>query len=261
MLNKTNILLATLIYCLESDLCIAQDVHLVTRDYPPFSMSVDDIPRGLAVEMTVMTLKEAGLSYDIAHHPGPRARRTAETKPNIIITPLLRTTIREKDFLWTKPMGEIEVHFFKLASREDIQLESLDMLSKYSVSVVQRSGDHELLVKRGHNKFTTVTDVGQSILQLDRNYVDLIMLPDLTFMYFIRALDLDVNKFERLLKVEELSQHYYAAFSLETPNAVVARYNNAIETLHSKKLFQEIRNKYSKNTYLKNSPTSHKKQK
>ena len=104
----------------------AQTLRVFTEQWPPYNYEEDGQAKGLAVEMVQALLKESGYPQEMAFLPWNRAYATALKDPNVVLFTLGRTAEREPLFDWIFQVSKREIWLFRLASRSDLQLNTLD---------------------------------------------------------------------------------------------------------------------------------------
>ncbi len=102
----------------------ATRVEVVTTDAPPFNMLDGETPSGFATDI-LREVTQAGLDHHIQFLPWPRALLHVKHDPNTLIYTISRTPEREQQFEWIGPFARHQGHFYKLSSRTDMQLDSL----------------------------------------------------------------------------------------------------------------------------------------
>jgi len=123
---------------------------VVTEQWPPYNyLSSSGEVVGSATKIVEQTLQQAKIPYTLNIYPWARAYKTALEQPNVLIYSILKSPEREKLFHWVCPLNTIQYHFFKLSTRTDIKINSLDDVKKYTLGLIRDSYMHNYLKKNG----------------------------------------------------------------------------------------------------------------
>lgn len=146
-------MLLLLFLVLVSHTTFAHNVSLnvVTEEWVPYNFTNDQgVIVGRATQKVREVLADAQISYEIRSYPWMRSMKLAQTVPNTMIYSIYRTPERENLFLWACPLLQpVKEYLFKLKTRKDINLKSLDDAKQYLISVVRGSVANEFLIKKG----------------------------------------------------------------------------------------------------------------
>lgn len=125
-------------------------ITVVTEQWPPYNyLSSSGEIIGSATEIVEQTLQQANIPYTLNMYPWARAYKTALEQPNVLIYSILRSPERERLFHWICPLNTIQYYFFKLSNREDIDINSLNDVKKYTLGLIRDSYMHNHLIKQG----------------------------------------------------------------------------------------------------------------
>ncbi|MCG7537536.1 transporter substrate-binding domain-containing protein [Pseudoalteromonas sp. OOF1S-7] len=126
-------------------------LQVVTEEWVPYNfINQQGQVDGRATQKVREVLDAAGVSYEILVFPWTRAMKIAQTQPNTMIYSIFRTPEREAHFEWACPLlRPVKEHLFRLASRNDIKLNSLDDAKRYITALVRGSVTHEYLLSKG----------------------------------------------------------------------------------------------------------------
>ena len=150
----------------------AETIQIVTTDFPPYAYKKDGKMVGLATEVLQAILADLGMNIKIRQYPWARAYKMATEEKNVLIYTLARTPVREGKFHFIGEVAPRVVYFFKLKSRNDIQIRSLKELKKYKIGVVNDFAMHKRLKALGFPKIQTVTNDIQNIRKLFLGRID-----------------------------------------------------------------------------------------
>jgi len=228
----------------------AQDIRIVTEELPPYNMTQGGQVTGLATEVVLAVLKEAGLpAAPIQVMPWARAYDTALNGENVLIYSITRTPQREKLFKWVGLIAPTQSWLFALNGRVPA-LKSLEDARKYQIATVNGDAGEQYLTARG---FVIGMNL-QSSTRYELNYeklkggrVDLWVSNELHAGYVVRqAGDDPAVTVQRVLPLSDLSSEggVDMAFSLKTPDAVVERARKALETLRKNGTYESLQKKW-----------------
>lgn len=224
----------------------AQEITVVTEEFPPFNYMEDGEITGASTEIVRATLAKAGIQADIRIYPWARAYWMATEQPNVLIYTLARSPEREELFKWIGPIvPPIRAALFKLKERTDIVLTSLDDARQYQIGVVQNDGGHQILLQYGfedEKNLFTVTKGDQNIRKLLAGRIDLMFSDSLFVTMKAKELGLPVEQIEEAFLAMEVEN--YMAFSRQTPDDVVERVRTAFEQLKADGAVEAIITKY-----------------
>ncbi|WP_348772730.1 transporter substrate-binding domain-containing protein [Pseudoalteromonas sp. MMG005] len=213
-------------------------LQVVTEEWVPynFTNAKGEID-GRATHKVREILADANISYEIRSYPWARSMKLAKTKKNTMIYSIYRTPEREPSFLWACPLLQpVKEYLFKLKTRKDIQLNSLDDAKKHLISVVRGSVSNEFLIKNGfeNGKNIDITaDPSSSPRKLLAGYTDLIMTTEYTAFESMKKLGVSFDQIEIALEVTNTNNNRAClAFSpssdmelVEQVRAALARHN------------------------------------
>jgi polar amino acid transport system substrate-binding protein len=210
-------------------------LHVVTEEWVPynFTNSQGEIV-GRATKKVREILADAQITYDIQSYPWARSMKLAQTNRNTMIYSIYRTPEREKLFQWVCPLlRPVKEYFFKLKTRTDIKLASIEDAKRYLVSVVRGDSSNEFLIKNGfeYGKNIDITaDPSSSPRKLLAGYTDLIMATEYTAFESLKAINVSYDKVEIALEVTNVNNNRACiAFSHNTDKKIVDKVKAALK--------------------------------
>lgn len=225
------------------------DLTFITEDYPPFNFERDGKRQGIAVDLLVEMLAQAGSKKtraDIKVWPWARGYETAQKEKNTVLFSTTRTDAREHLFKWVGPIMPSRIVLvarknagIRLASAADVNKRNL------KVGVVREDIGGQLLARSGVDKDRMVlANSGLSVAKmLQANRIDLWAYGAPVIMWNLKELGYPTNDYEEVLTLTE-SQHYYFAVNKNTDDAVVVRLQAALEQVKASGKFSEIVTRY-----------------
>jgi polar amino acid transport system substrate-binding protein len=138
---------------------------------------------GYGRELINKLMQDAGLAYTLEPQPFARALRTLETQPNAVLFPMLRTAERESRYQWIGLMAKRNYYLYRLDSRKDIVIQSLEDAKQYRVGVLRGDVRTDYLRAQGFlerpEKGLEVVNVAFSLLKMQQaGRIDLIVFSD-----------------------------------------------------------------------------------
>ncbi len=227
----TRLLLFMFTACLSTGV-VAERINIVTTDFPPYSFIQDNQVAGLATEAVTEALHSAGLNYNpIKILPWARAYSTALNNRNTLIYSIARSTEREPLFHWVGKIAPYRIHLYKLKSRQDIQVHSLEDAKKYVVGGEFADIKQEYLIKKGFEKDKNLKLVAAdelNIRMLFAGRIDLIPFDELSLPIMLEKEGKPADALESVLFLEDISYDLYMAFSNQTHPDTVKRLRHAV---------------------------------
>ena len=146
-MKKLLLLITTSMFVLN---CAAQTLRVVTEDLPPYQIVVDNkLVAGRSFLLVDELLKRAKINARIEVLPWARTYSIASSEPNVMIFSMARTTSREANFHWLFKLDSLSYSFYRLATRPDLHIQSLEEALQHSVVSVRNSYEADSLLKMG----------------------------------------------------------------------------------------------------------------
>jgi len=205
-------------------------ITVVTEEWPPYSYIEEGVVKGISTEIVKASLEQAGLNYTLDVYPWARSYKKALAEKNTLIYAIVKTDERLPLFKWVRPVAPaINTYFYKLRSRDDVILTSLEDAKEYVVGTNRESDHHQFLLK---NNFPEIEDSNHSehslrMLMLSR--VDLVIYGSENIDIEIKKIGESMDKVEKVLLVN--TQFPYMAFSRDSPDDIVIKLTNAYDFL------------------------------
>lgn len=224
----------------------AQEVLVVTEEYPPYNFT-DENRRisGLSTEVVEEVLRRAGLTYSIQSLPWARAYQTAQQDANVLIYSIGRNAEREAKFKWVGAIAHWNVHMIKLKRRADVRASRLEDLRSYVLGGVRDDVRTQYLTGEGFT-LDLVTDDISNIRKLQLDRIDAFPADELQLRALAVKAGVEIDTMEKFFKLDKLFGELYMAFSLKTPDSLVARCRAALESLRKDGGLRRIDEKWRK---------------
>lgn len=217
----------------------AAPLRVVTED-TAYSYLQDGQVSGTASQVVEATLQRAGLTdYHVALYPWARAYDMALSEPGVLIYLIARTPEREALFRWVGEIMRIEYHFYKLRSRDDIQVPDLEAAKAYRIGVLREDVRHQYLQAKGFHKIVVAAQNGENFRRLLNGQVDLVPMPEQDIVVLCNEAGIDPASVERVFTPDAATQ-LYMAYSRQTDDDVVLRTQAAFEQLQAEGTVAEL---------------------
>lgn len=224
----------------------AETLRVVTSDFPPFQILQGNKVSGITTEIVEAVINNAGFKSDIKMYPWPRAYKMGLRESSVLIYSIVRTPEREKLFKWIGPIAPYNVYFWKLKSRKDIKIHSIEDALHYKAGGVIDDNKADQLKKLGFVIGKNLDMVSSDELNLRTLYagrIDIMTFDDLSFHHKVQADGKDFNQLEKIIKLDGSSHEMQLAASLDMPDAVVAKLRVSLIAFKKTKKYQQIKNR------------------
>jgi len=196
-------------------------VKLVTELSTLTEESAADQTGGEATQFARQVLQGAGIAHQLFYLPWRRAYNYVSVESSSMIFPLARTDQREDNFKWVGQLIPVNYYLFKLKSREDISVSTLDEAKAYRIGVRNYHVHHEFLLAQGFTELQPVNGNAQNLKKALLHRIDLFPVSDLGLLSVCARENIDCTQFEPVLKLAGISGGLYMAFGLITDDAIV----------------------------------------
>lgn len=212
----------------------AKELLVVTEEWKPYNFTND---KGEVVGRATKKVREvlavAEIDYEIKVYPWVRAMKIAKERPNTMIYSIYRTAEREADYEWACPLiRPVGVYFFKLKTRKDIQVASLEDAKQYTSAVVKGNIYYDFLIQHGFTQgdHLVVAADSKSFYKLFfKGRIDLVMSTEYIMSEELKAAGLNDEEVTPLLEVTKASQQRGCmAFSKDTDPMLIDRIRRAL---------------------------------
>jgi len=224
----------------------AEPFRIVTEDFPPYNFQEGDQAKGLSSEVVKAVMEQINLQASIEFYPWARAYESALTDKNILIYSIARIAEREALFHWVGTIAPYKTSLFKLKANKTIEVNSIAEAKKYEVGVSSEDVISTYLKRNGFPFLKVVASDILGIRLLANNRIDLIASDEASFYQRLKNEGLDASLFERVFRLEELSDQLYMAFSLGSDADLVTAFRDGLEVIKLNKTYDQIQQQYFK---------------
>ena len=221
-------------------------LQVVTSDFAPYQTQKENKIEGITTEIVQKVISKAGFTGEFNMYPWPRAYKIAQHEPNTIIYSIVRTPEREKQFKWIGAIAPYNVYFWKLKSRKDVKLKTVDEAKSYKSGCVFDDVKSAYLESVGFKRTTHLECVGNDTLNIRKLYagrVDLLPYDDLSMPYKIENSGYDFDKIEKVIRIDGISHDLYMAASLQVSDETVKKLITALEEFKKTKKYRSIKSR------------------
>lgn len=206
---------------------------VVTEHWPPYNYLDGTELTGAATTIVKDTLARASIPATMQLLPWARAYAQAKSTPNVLIYSIVRTPQREAEFHWIGPVAhDIAVGIHCLASRNDIQVHSVQDALKYKFGAIRGGSIHTLLLAQGFtegvNLELSVTTEGL-LQKLFAGRIDLVGGSMDAQGLILREYGYNPEDLRELVPLGVMTP--YLACSLGTPDATVQTLRKAMQSI------------------------------
>ncbi|MDX1738538.1 MAG: transporter substrate-binding domain-containing protein, partial [Alphaproteobacteria bacterium] len=190
-------------------------------------------------------LQRLDMEVPISFYPWARAYQLAQQRQNTIIYSIVRMEERENLFEWVGEVTRHNASFYKLKHNTGIStISALEDAKPYKVGVYLNDAIHMYLVRNGFTNLDVATDSRLNLKKLLSGRIDLIAMDDAAFSFQMQREDVQIDAFDRMLSIEEMSGSLYMAFSKGSDPALISKFKRALEEIKAEGLYYQIQRKY-----------------
>ena len=220
----------------------AEPLRILSENLPPLNYVRDGELVGPSVEMVKEVQRRIGSAEDIQVYPWARAYQIALEEENVVLFGVSHTADRENKFKWVGPLAtKRDILVAKKGS--NLVITSLEDAKKVGrIGVLRDDTKAEFLELHGFTNMEPVSDERKNARKLVMGRIDLWVFkkPGLKTVCDLAGVDYDAVE-----EVFHLRQtNVDIAFSLKTPDTVVARWREAFTDMLQDGTVEAIRKKW-----------------
>lgn len=220
----------------------AAPLRILTEDLPPLNYVNDGVLVGPSVEMVKEVQRRIGSTEEIQVYPWARAYQIALEEENVVLFGVSHTPAREHKFKWVGPLAtKRDILVAKKGS--NLIITSLEDAKKVRrIGVLRDDTKAEFLEMHGFTNIEPVSDERKNAQKLVMGRIDLWVFkkPGLKTVCDLAGVDYDAV--EEVFHLRETNVDI--AFSLKTPDAVVAQWRAAFTEMLADGTVEAIRRKW-----------------
>lgn len=219
-------------------------VVLLTENFPPFNMAVDDknFARddgidGISADIVREMFKRAGIDYTLTLR-WDRLYRLTLDKPNYGLFSTTYTPERQPLFKWVGPLAKTG-WVLLAAPGNDIKVSSLQDAAKYRIGAYKNDAVSQHLESQGLAPINALRDQ-ENVKKLVRGQIDLWATTDPVGRYL--AKQEDVSGLNTVLRFNDAE--LYLALNKDTPDEVIERLQKALNEMRAEGFIDDITENY-----------------
>lgn len=253
-MSNTNLkILKQLIYiaCLLSIFFVIQssqskELKLVTEILPPYQYLDDQGNlQGFSIDVMKALEKQTDMKFSIEVLPWARAYRRARESKNIAIFSIIRTQLREEQFLWIGKLEDENLSFFSLKSKSIAPIKTFEDLRQYDIAVTRDSAIDLYLSEKKFNSLLKVKNIEFAIKLLLNDRVDLIYANKIIVKQLMKINNQDFSKLKEEFEIPELNREIYIALNKDSDKELEVKLRKAYERIRNDRSFAEIKDKWN----------------
>jgi len=226
----------------------AEELRVVTEEFPPLQYSENGKLVGPAAEVVEATLAAAGIQAEIKVLPWARALKMAHDEPNVLIFSIGRTLDREKQYKWVGLVTDLSpAYMYGLASRK-LPVSNLDQARNYKIGTAIDNVFAESLNLAGFTDLELFRDYDSGYAMLKAGHIDLMPMGEGMMAYYAKKHGDDPNStFIRQFAFTDFARRFsgnFMAFGLKAPDPLVARLRHALERIKQDGTYAAIQRKW-----------------
>jgi len=230
-MTKLLVVLTTLLFAFFSS---AQTITAYTEDLAPYQFkNYRGQYTGYSVELVNALFKQANINGKIRMVPWVRAYNSAIKEKNVLIFSMVRTPEREEMFHWIGEVDKLEYYFYRLSTRDDIQITDFKQAKKYRIGTGANSFEYEKLTYLGFPYVVSTPRYDQLISMLKANRYDLFFSAGRTFKGMLKKSNSSPDLFEAAYQIKHINQRMFIGMSKSSDPALVKQLQQAYKKIVS----------------------------
>ncbi|HLD65968.1 MAG TPA: ABC transporter substrate-binding protein [Pseudomonas sp.] len=221
-------------------------VVLLTENFPPFNMAVDDknFARddgidGISADVVREMFKRAGIGYTLSlRFPWDRLYRLTLEKPNYGLFSTTYTDERKPQFKWVGPLAKTG-WVLLAAPGSTLTVKDLKDAGQYQIGAYKNDAVSQHLESQGMKPINVLRDQ-ENVKKLAAGKIDLWATTDPVGRYL--AKQEGVTGLTTVLRFKDAE--LYLALNKDTPDEVVERLQKALDELRAEGFIEEITSNY-----------------
>lgn len=204
------------------------DLTLLTEDFPPLNYIQDGKVVGAAVDIVKAIQQKLNDNSPIKSVPWARGYHILNNNAGTMLFAIARSKEREGQFKWVGPIAKKKYALFAKAGA-GIKLNKLEEAKKYYIGVQLGGVGMQQLQAMGFERLDTATRPERNLVKLLGGRFDLWYSSYATAYATADLLLILRDEIEPVLTVR--THPMYLAFNKDTPDAVIAKWQGALDAL------------------------------
>ncbi len=248
MVNIIKALIVFLLFLVMPEQGKAQsidDFKIMTEQYPPHNFQVDGELKGISADILALMLNKLGSKLsreDIKVLPWARGYHETLNHPNTCLFSTTRTEDRENLFKWVGPISPTKVALIAKKNR-DIQIDSIDDLSKYTIGVITDDIAEQTLINMRVDRMI-LDDVSRTVMNIKKLNSERRGYAEEVAMWELKSNGFNPSEYETVYVLQ--ANELYFAFNMETPDKLINHLQQVLDEIKETGEHQKIIDKYTK---------------
>ncbi len=206
----------------------ATELLLFTEENPPLNFSRGGEPTGFATQIIEQLARRTGDAVRIELVPWTRGYGKAMKERNVGVFTTARIPERERLFQWVGPLTQTRNRFYTRKG-SGLRIDSLAVAQASRLVLPRQWYSYEYLAAKGFDNIYTVTSAEKMMQMFNQGRTDLLAVSDIALPELLAMVGMTPDQVEPQLVF--LQHESYLAFSPTTDQAVVARWQAALDEL------------------------------
>ncbi|QJB55264.1 transporter substrate-binding domain-containing protein [Pseudodesulfovibrio sp. zrk46] len=225
----------------------ADSINYMTEQYPPFNYDDGSKVTGISVDLLSAMLKEMGSSKSAADFkvlPWAQGYKRVQEEANTCLFAMTLTDARKPLFKWVGPF--IETNISVIAKKGKVSIGSPADLTKYKYGVIRDDIGMQMLESNGVGKgnMDITAKMESNLKKLAHDRIDAVAYEQTSTMYQIKNAGMNTGDYEVAYVLK--SGGLYYAFNKSVPDAVIAEFQKALDTIKANGTHQKVLDSYLK---------------
>ncbi len=220
----------------------SQQLTIITEENAPYNYTMDGKPTGATTEVVREIMRRQGMSDQIQVLPWARGFKRLQSEANVVLFTTTRTEGRDELFHWVGPLYETRPGFY---ARKDagLKISSLEDAKRVrAIATYKEDYRDQLLRSMGFTNLDSSNNPQSDVLKLMSGRVDLWFSSNIGVGAVAREAGVDPSAIEEVLSLDKT--YDWIAFSRDTPEAVVARWQKTLDEMKADGTFWWITRKW-----------------
>ena len=224
------------------------ELNLYTEQFPPFNYVSEGELTGINLDIVKLACERSNITCHLTSLPWNRAYANALKFDNSGVFSTSRAEQREANFLWVGPLVYGRACFYKLSSREDIQIADLQSVKQYSLGIPHEDILQKILESLGLEKnkhFITFTEKHEDTRMFAIGKLDLIIGSSLTIKSQLANVGLTLSDVTPVFELNEKTlRGNYLALNKSVKPEIIYALQHSIDQLRKDGSIQKIIESY-----------------
>lgn len=218
------------------------ELTFLSENWPPMSYPDDGKPTGMAVDVTSAIANELGVQADIKIQLWEDTYQTAIKTPNVVVTAMNRTPLREDHFNWIQPPLKRYKEYFYKKRGSNITINNFNDAKKYKIGTITDFAADQQLKAQGFENLISYPTPEDAMRALVKGEVQLSVFGDFISEYIIKEIGYSVSDVLPVYKA--FDRELYIVISKGTSAEVVREWEQAFKVIRKNKTYYKIYEKW-----------------